>query len=1221
MTSWRFVWQSVAYHWRTNLAVVLGIMAGSAVLTGALIVGDSVRASLRRLTIERLGRIDEVLLAENFLRPELAPSVLSTSKVTRNYETAVAAILVPNVAVERSSDDSVRRRIGGTTLVGCDASFWTLAASGPRPARSPAADEIIINQPLADELQAAVGDLLLIRIGKQGGIAADSLLADKATRTITLARLKVIEILPAAGLGRFSLQANQRLPTNAFVHTATLERALEREGLVNAILFAGRDADQTPTDDAFATLSGALRPTLEDLGLQLKHVAIAYQEAGGTEFVSQYESLTSQTMIFSPAADQALQHAAASSAAQPVFTYVANRLERLGADNQPSEIVPYSMVAAVDSQPGLGPLVDGAGEPILLQDDEIALNQWTAAALGATTGDQIRMTYFDPETTHGETVERQATFTLRHIAPLVPPAEPFRTRRPARFDKRPSLANDPDLTPEVAGITDQESIENWNAPFPLEHRLLSRRDDDYWRDYRTTPKAFVSLAKGRRLWQSRFGQTTSYRYPSRDSEAGPRLAESLADQLRTDMEPFGVRWIRAKRDGLRASAGTTPFDLLFLGFSLYIIAAALMLVSLLFRLGIEQRARPVGLLHALGFTPRQISNQLLREAAILAVAGSLAGSLLGIGYAWLMLTGLRTWWVAAVATPFMQLSVQPLTLAAGTLLGIVCSLFTVRWTLRRLQRISVRRLMSGRAEEEYDSLAQAKPWVWRSVPALVVLALVLSVAAFFLAGEAQAGAFFGSGACVLAALIMATAAGLRRAGSSLRRQNLGLFWLARRNMARNPARSSLTIGLMAAACFLIIAISSFRIAPAEQGTGGFRLIGVSDQPIFTNFDNSPSRAEAFRNHTSELADTTIIPLRLQDGDDASCRNLYQATRPRLIGITDRLIDYFQPAASPTTRSSRSAGFAFAASAASSDAERANPWQLLGAEPRLHPRADDSPTDHQMDQAVLAADPIPVIMDKNTAMYSLHLYGGIGQEFELDYGFESQVVPTAPSPAPAVAATAADGSAPRPGVLRFRVVGLLANSVLQGSLLISEADLLRHFPRASGYRYFLVACPRGEAAQVQTALEELFADQGLDLTDAQRLLTELLAVQNTYISTFQSLGGLGLLLGTLGLVAVQLRNVVQRRGELALMRASGFRKNQLTRLVLWEHSLLLLGGLLMGTVAALTAVLPHIFFGGASVPWGTLSLTLGLIAALGLATGLVAIRYVNRAKLLPALRGE
>jgi ABC-type antimicrobial peptide transport system permease subunit len=157
--------------------------------------------------------------------------------------------------------------------------------------------------------------------------------------------------------------------------------------------------------------------------------------------------------------------------------------------------------------------------------------------------------------------------------------------------------------------------------------------------------------------------------------------------------------------------------------------------------------------------------------------------------------------------------------------------------------------------------------------------------------------------------------------------------------------------------------------------------------------------------------------------------------------------------------------------------------------------------------------------------------------------------------------------------------------------------------------------------VQTALEELFADQGLDLTDAKRLLTELLAVQNTYISTFQSLGGLGLLLGTLGLVAVQLRNVVQRRGELALMRASGFRKNQLTRLVLWEHSLLLLGGLLMGTVAALTAVLPHIFFGGASVPWGTLSLTLGLIAALGLATGLVAIRYVNRAKLLPALRGE
>ena len=84
------------------------------------------------------------------------------------------------------------------------------------------------------------------------------------------------------------------------------------------------------------------------------------------------------------------------------------------------------------------------------------------------------------------------------------------------------------------------------------------------------------------------------------------------------------------------------------------------------------------------------------------------------------------------------------------------------------------------------------------------------------------------------------------------------------------------------------------------------------------------------------------------------------------------------------------------------------------------------------------------------------------------------------------------------------------------------------------------------------------------------------MQNTYLATFQSLGGLGLLLGTIGLAVVQWRNVLERRGELALLRAAGFPARMLAILVALENVLLLLLGLGVGLLAALGGRLaaPH-----------------------------------------------
>ena len=141
-----------------------------------------------------------------------------------------------------------------------------------------------------------------------------------------------------------------------------------------------------------------------------------------------------------------------------------------------------------------------------------------------------------------------------------------------------------------------------------------------------------------------------------------------------------------------------------------------------------------------------------------------------------------------------------------------------------------------------------------------------------------------------------------------------------------------------------------------------------------------------------------------------------------------------------------------------------------------------------------------------------------------------------------------------------MVGLLENSMLQGSLIIGEGDFECCFPEVSGYRYFLIKTPANRTDEVRQVLEDRLGDEGFDAEPADAVLAQLLAVQNAYLSTFQSLGALGLLFGTFGLATVQIRNVVERRGELALLRATGFGRRQLARLVLYENVSLLAVGL-------------------------------------------------------------
>jgi putative ABC transport system permease protein len=1126
MSAWQLLLRSLRYHWRINLAVALGVAVATGVLTGALVVGDSVRGSLEQLALDRLGQIDDALVASRFFRSELAADVAAQPGFDAQFERALPAILLQGSVKNQNPDHPGRS--GQVTVIGC-AAFGTLGPGLPREAIPPG--EVVLNEPLARKIHAAVGDEIMLRIGQIDLIPPDSPLGRKK-ETVRSRRLLVRRIVPAEGLGRFGLRPTQLLPYNAYVAAETLAGMLDAPDKANVIFVAGGNGGAL-ADDA---LESGLHPRLIDYGYTLERAPRGYWQFAGDR------------LVVEPAAEDALLDRLAACHPQPVLTYLANWI-KVGAAS-----IPYSTVSAIDfvAAPPLGPFTSAAGDVLgPLADGDIALNTWAADDLQAKVGDEVELTYFEPESTHGDI--RQTTTKLR-LAAIV---------------AMDGAAADRKLTPEMKGITDQTSIGDWNPPFPFDAGRVRKKDEKYWDEYRALPKAFVSLATGRRLWASRFGRSTSIRLVA-DEQA---TADNLSAQLELDPADFGLRFLPVRRMAQFAATGTTPFSVLFLSFSFFIIAAAVMLVAILFQLGIQQRAAEFGLLLALGVGARRAVRLLAAEGLAVAAVGAIAGVVLGVGYAWLMLAGLRTWWLGAISTPFLQLYVAPISLLVGYLVGIAVTAATIFWTARRMRKLSVRQLLAGQAVSDALVARGTYRWWTRGGWGLCVLAAVLGFAATGLGGEAQAGAFFTSGMLVLTALLVLLFVRLRsaaaRAGIA---KNIGE--LARRNGNRNPMRSTLSVGLVAAASFLIVATSAFRLDPEAEargragGSGGFALVAQSDQPVYQDLNSQDGRDDLGFSAAADkqLAESHAFALRVHAGDDASCLNLYQPTQPRVLGVSQAMIER--------------GGFGWAASAAATPEDRENPWLLLD---RSLPASSDG----------IAS--VPVVLDLNTAMYSLHLWQGVGEHFEINDD--------------------------RGRKIRLEVVGLLANSIFQGDVLMSERQFLAHFPSASGFRMFLVDTPAADVAPVREVLEETLQDFGFDAQPAVERLAGFMAVQNTYLSTFQSLGGLGLLLGTVGLAIVQLRSVLERRGELALMQAVGFRRRRLAEMVLLENALLLAAGLAIGVAAAMVAVLPHLFGGAAAIPWAMLALTLSLVLLVGLAAGLLAVRAVLRAELLPALRAE
>ena len=1107
MSGVKLVTKSLLFYWRTNLGVLLAALVSSAVLIGALVVGDSVRHSLKKTVNTRLGKTSLSLVTQDrFFRDKLA------QELSLQLDTVVAPVLQLRGVISNSDGSKRANRV---EILGVDEKFYQVG-TGVNPFGDDFGEGIVLNEPLAEKLGVKVGDEIVLRIAKPGLMPRDIPLTPDSDLSIAF-RLEIKAVAGESAFGRFSLQANHVSSLNVFVPIEWLQEKLGRSGQANMLLAA----DNGKADLTVESANEAVRKCwqLLDAGLELRRL----------DSQAVLELRSSRIFI-----DESLSVAAmkAQDEAVGVLTYFVNEL-RLG-----DKTTPYSLVTAISKSNGPGSIV-----PKDMLDEEVIINQWLADDLNAKESDVIELTYFVVGPMR-KLVEQKQKFRVRAVVPME------------------GSVNDPDLMPDFPGLSDVENCRDWKPGIPINLDKIRKRDEEYWDKFKGTPKAFITLSAGQEMWENRYGNLTAVRYRLGDADK-----VNLAEQLLKQVEPatVGLFFLPVREQGIKAQSKGTDFGQLFLGFSFFLIIASVLLMGLLFVFGVESRTEQLGMLKALGLPPGQVKWLLLAEGAALAVIGAIGGVAAGLLYTKLMIFGLATIWRVAISGTAISFYAKASTVFVGALAAVGVSLFAIWLTVHNLLGKSARELLAGQLKWQFFGIgkhSKKRAGLWLAALSMISAVILLALMAV---GDsaAKAGAFFAAGTLLLIAGIALIHSLLAAMKEGLKKPAKSLAGLGIRNSTRRIGRSLTVVGLLASGVFLVIAVGANRQNPMahadrrDSGTGGFALFAETSIGVLHNLNSKQGR-ESLGLDETKLGDVDIVQLRVRDGDDASCFNLNRAQKPRLLGVV------------PAQLQSRKA---FAFTKVIKGAAIEDGWELLKGD--------------------YGENVVPAIGDSATITWALGK--SIGDEIEY--------------------------SDSRGQKFKVLLAGMLKNSILQGALVISEDAFVKRFTDEQGYRMFLVDSAKENSDNVSQGLSTGLRDYGFEVMQATERLAAFSEVENTYISIFQMLGGLGLILGSIGLGLIVLRNVLDRRGELAMLRAVGFGKDALKRMVFYEHVGLMLCGLTVGVLAAIVAVGPVLGSPRAQIPYLSLSLTITAIGISGAVWIWMAATFALSGKMLEALREE
>lgn len=852
MNGWLFLLRNIRFFSRSWALTLAGSIIGTAVLTGALITGDSVRHSLYGMVDQRLGSTTMALTTgDRYVRKELARD-LSIASGNR-----IAPALILQAMASNPDENLSLSRI---QLAGIDSSFLRIWSDNEpqKQVALPGEDGALISSSLSRRLNLEAGDAIVIRI-HQAGFAPHNapFVSDQAE--VTGFRLTVHAIIPDDLGGKFSLANNQSAPYNLFMRLDILAGKAGLPGVVNTLLIADPDPDPNPQKWGRILQNSWLAP---DAGLY-------YSNPDQGEI-----QVNSKRIFIDKVLTEAIQ--GHTPYASPIITYLVNDI------TANSRHTPYSFVTASDNAPG----------GIRMAPGEMVVTDWLADDLGAGPGDTVRIRYW----TVG--VNR----TLREAQ-----AE-FRIRAVTRLTESPSLKA---LMPDFPGMSESGSCRDWESGVPVDLDKIRDKDENYWKQYKGSPKAWISWQDGLRLWENRFGQVTAFRIKQ---PFDIQKLDTIVKQV--DPASVGLSFRAVRKEGITAALQSTDFGELFLSLGGLVVISGLLLSGMMFALFLRTRYAEVSLLLSMGFRMTKIRKLYLSEMILISIPGGIMGVTLAIGYATLIIGGLNTLWQGAVQTDGLVLHITGMALIAGFLSGF---LLNIALFSRLIYRLSKSMTSTG-------SLLPSRPLTMKgglrwTLTAVFMVFLVTALS--LVAQEIGRNRLFPSVTFVTSGLLLMTAMfGSLFLFITRKREFTALVTLkdfGLKNLSLKPASNMATIMLLALGIFAIMVAGTnrrsgeFANPGRSSGTGGFHWWMETTLPLPDDLNRREGLKKAGLSDEAIWQGSRFLMLPVVSGDDASCLNLNRVARPSLLGVPAATFDSLQ-------------SFSFVSLAA--DGDQDHPWRLL-----------------------------------------------------------------------------------------------------------------------------------------------------------------------------------------------------------------------------------------------------------------------------------------------------
>lgn len=818
----KFILKSLWHYKRQHITVLIGTIISTAIITGALIVGDSVKYSLKSLVSARLGNIDIAMPSgDRYVRFNLASDIRKQLNIN-------ASSILASQGITINPDN--KRRVNSTNIWGIDTTFWKVTGKTPVKLKN---NEAIVSQNTAKKLNVRLNDHLLIRIRPSGFIPVNAPFSSEEEGTKAI-RVKIAAIANDNQMARFSLRNNQSAPHNIFLSYKTLSRKLNLRGYANLII--ANSSNKISTDSLNKRLNNIWQ--LKDAGLDLE------QLPNKDEF-----EITSKRIFIDHSLTSKLNDKLTPD--KKILSYLVNSIRK---DNRST---PYSFVSSV------------SGYFESLQNNEIVINSWLANDIKAQKGDTLFLKYYVVGSLRNIT-EDSISLVVKDVLDI----------SDSRFNKS--------LMPEFPGLSDAGNCRDWKAGVPVDFDKIRDKDDDYWKKHKGTPKAFISEETGLKLWSNRFGSYTSLRFNNNRGDINSQKKDILSSISPSDIN---LKFLSVKSESLRSASDSVSFSELFISLSFFVILASVILTSLLYSLHSENRSQETGILSAIGFTNKRILKFKLYETAITIIAGAAIGTLTGILYNFVIISAINSIWIDIVRTNQIIVHIDSLTLIYGAVSGALISVLSVYIVTKKKLKQTVNNIIRSNTIKKRQ---KRKGDVIFSITCLL-LSVVLIVYAFVNTVDKSPGLFLLSGFLIIAGLISFINHLFKNKLKRLNISNNNLKY-AINSLTHKKTKSIAIISLISLCTYLIVITGANRRTfhgvedDRKSGTGGYDIWCETSIPLLHDLNTKSGKSKLGLEDNPLMDSCSFFQVLTLEGDDASCLNLNQVSKPGIAGINPEVLN-------------------------------------------------------------------------------------------------------------------------------------------------------------------------------------------------------------------------------------------------------------------------------------------------------------------------------------------